>query len=264
VKANRGSHPDMPVTLSRQSLDAVLFDLDGVLTGTAAVHARAWKRLFDEFLETRAGHAGKQIAPFDAGADYRLYVDGRPRYDGVATFLRARGIDLPRGSPEDPADAETVYGLGKRKDRYFREVLDRDGVAVYDSSVALVHALLDAGFRVAVVSASKNTHLVLRAAGIDTLFDVVVDGNVAEALALAGKPDPATYREAARRVGVPPARCAVAEDAIAGVQAGHAGGFGLVIGVNREADSGALLAEGADVEVRDLARVTVAAAPEHS
>lgn len=245
------------ITLSRAALDAVLFDLDGVLTPTAEVHARAWKRLFDEFLAARSKRTGEPFFAFDAHDDYVRYVDGRPRYDGVASFLQARGIDLPRGTPDDPDDAETVYGLGRRKDRYFRQVLDSEGVSPYPSSVELVGRVRAAGIRVAVVSASKNTHAVLRAAGIEDLADAVVDGNIAEQLALPGKPSPATYLEAARRVQATPARAAVVEDAVVGVEAGRAGAFGLVIGVDRGAGSAALLHAGASAVVQDLAELTV-------
>lgn len=243
------------VCISRSRIDAVLFDLDGVVTRTATVHAAAWKRLFDEYLARRARPVGAPFRPFDIDADYRLYVDGKPRYDGVRAFLRSRGITLDDGAPSDPPGRETVCGLGNLKDRYFAEHLAQHGVEPYESTLALIGALRARGIRTAVVSASKNCAAVLEAAGVGDRFDARVDGNDAEALRLPGKPSPATYLEAARRLGVAPARAAVVEDAIAGVQAGGAGGFGLVIGVNRASPPGALLAEGAGVEVRDLGEV---------
>lgn len=243
--------------IPRSRIDAVLFDLDGVVTQTAAAHAAAWKRLFDDYLALRARREGTSVRPFDADADYRLYVDGKPRYDGVRSFLRSRGITLDDGDPSDPPGRETVCGLGNTKDQYFAEHLARFGVEPYPSTLALIDRLRDRGVRTAVVSASKHCAAVLAAARIAGRFDARVDGNDAEALRLAGKPSPATYLEAARRLDAAAARAAVVEDAIAGVQAGRAGGFGLVVGVNRASPPGALLAEGADVEVRDLGEVRV-------
>ena len=245
--------------LSHDAMDAVLFDLDGVVTRTAIVHAHAWKRLFDEFLRDRAQRTSTPFVPFDIDSDYRQYVDGRPRYDGVSTFLESRGIALPRGSEDNPPGAPTIIGLGKRKDAYFLDALNADGVQVYDSTVRLIHALRSAAFKTGAVSASKNTRLVLRAARLTDLFDTIMDGNEAERLHLRGKPAPDTYLVAAHRLGVAPARAAVVEDAIAGVQAGRAGGFGEVIGVRRAGQPGTLLAQGATAEVTDLAEVSVRA-----
>lgn len=232
--------------------DAVIFDMDGVVTDTAAVHAAAWKRLFDEFLETRTGPSEPPQPPFDIEDDYRQFVDGKPRYDGVRDFLSSRGIRLPEGDPTDPPERETICGLGNRKNSYFLARLREDGTAAFPSSVDLVRALRDAGTRCAVISASRNMVEVLRAAGIEELFDARVDGRDTDELGLPGKPHPAVFQEAARRLGATPARAVVVEDAIAGVEAGRSGGFGLVIGVDRHADPDPLRAAGADLVVSDL------------
>lgn len=228
--------------------DAFLFDLDGVVTRTAALHAAAWKRLFDEVLARRDGPG---FVPFDLDADYRRYVDGKPRFAGIRSFLDARGIALPPGTPADDAERDTIHGLGQRKNRFFTALLAERGVDVYDAAVRLLHALRARGVRTAVVSSSRNCAAVLRAARLTGLFDVRVDGrDLARDAGLRGKPAPDTFLEAARRLGVPPARCVVLEDAVAGVEAGRRGGFGLVIGVGDDAD--ALRAAGADVVVADL------------
>jgi beta-phosphoglucomutase family hydrolase len=232
--------------------DAVLFDLDGVLTDTAGVHAGCWKRTFDEYLGRRADRTGTHVDPFDVESDYRLYVDGKRRYDGVRDFLRSRGIDLPEGSPDDPPDAETVCGVGNRKNELVKETLGQGGVEVYQGSLALVRALRAAGVKTGVVSSSANCAAVLRAAEIEDLFDVRVDGKVAAELALPGKPAPDTFLEAARELGVDAKRTVVVEDAISGVQAGRNGGFGLVIGIARHDEPSVLRQEGADVVVSDL------------
>ncbi len=234
------------VVLSRRELDAALLDLDGVVTRTAEVHAAAWKRLFDPYL----------TQPFSA-EDYRRYVDGRPRLDGIRCFLASRGLSLPEGSPEDGAGAETVWGLGQRKNAAFLEALERQGVAVFPAAVGLLERLRAAGFRTAVVTASRNGAAVLKAAGLEHLFDARVDGVEAGRLGLPGKPAPDTFLEAARRLGVPPTRAVVLEDAQAGVEAGRRGGFGRVLGVRRSGPEGALVAAGADVEVTDLSTVRV-------
>ena len=243
--------------IARRDLDAVLFDLDGVVTKTAALHAAAWKRLFDEYLRRRAEREGGAFEPFDEEMDYRQYVDGKPRYDGVRSFLCSRDIVLEDGEPSDPPDKETVCGLGNRKDGYFERDVASRGVKTYEGTIGLIRQLKAQGFKVAVVSASKHGAAILEAAHIAGLFDARVDGNDAERLGLEGKPRPATYLEAARRLAVPPGRAAVVEDAIAGVQAGRAGCFGLVIGVNRSSTRGMLLEHGADVEVGDLSEVSV-------
>ncbi len=247
-----------PIEISPRDFDAVLFDLDGVLTPTASLHAAAWKQLFDEFLEQWSRATGKPFEPFDVDHDYRQYVDGRPRYDGVAAFLAARGIDLPRGDPDDPPGAHTHIGLGKLKDDHFQRCLRAHGVIPYASSVALVHRLRREDFRTAVVSSSRSCTQVLQAANILDLFDRRVDGNDLDALGLPGKPAPDAFLQAARRLAVEPGRAVVVEDSLAGVQAARAGGFGLIIGVAREGDPQAFLDNGAHVVVRDLDEVTVA------
>jgi beta-phosphoglucomutase family hydrolase len=251
-------------------IHAVVFDMDGVVTQTASVHAAAWKSLFDEYLDEAARRAG--AAPPDGGtaalggtyapftqADYLRYVDGKPRYDGVRDFLASRGLTLPPGDASDAPGAETVCGLGNRKDGYFRRLVDEHGVEPYPSTVALIGELKRAGVRVAIISASRNTTRILEAAGVRGLFEAQVDGEVAADLGLPGKPDPAVFVEAARRLGVTPARAAVVEDAIAGVEAGRRGGFALVIGVDRGGNREALAAAGADAVVADLAEVVVGA-----
>lgn len=246
------------VVLRRRDVDAVIFDMDGVITRTAVVHQAAWKRMFDDFLRKRSEERGTRFDPFTQ-EDYRLYVDGKPRQDGVVSFLRSRGITLPFGEPEDPPEKETVYGLGTRKNGYFVRHVREQGVKTYPTTIKLIHSLKAAGVKTAVFSASKNAGEVLRAAGVLELFDAKVDGTDAAELGLPGKPDPATLLEAARRLDVPPERAVIVEDAIAGVQAGRAGGFRLVIGVNRAHDPGALQKSGADVEVSDLSEVLLEA-----
>ena len=257
-----------PTTIARSQYDAVIFDLDGVVTQTADVHAAAWKRLFDAYLEERAGRTGgggsspggdDPLRPFDADADYARYVDGKPRYDGVRDFLASRGIELPWGDPGDPPERETVCGLGNRKNDLFNAEVREHGVKTYPSTVEVIHQLRDVGIRVGLMSSSKNTAMVLDVTGITDLFEVRVDGVVAAEVGLPGKPDPAMYLEAARRLGVEAARAVVVEDALSGVEAGRRGGFGLVIGVDRLGQAEALLEHGADVVVDDLAEVDVTA-----
>ncbi len=246
------------VTLSPRDYDAVLFDLDGVLTKTASVHAAAWKKLFDGFLEQRAKYAGQAFVPFDIDADYRRHVDGKPRYDGVVAFLESRGIELPVGAPEDSPGPQSVYALGRLKDQYFMQHLEQHGVQAYEAAVELVRCLRAQEIKTAVVSSSNNCAAVLEAAGISGLFDARVDGMDITRLALNGKPAPDAFLEAALRFKVEPARVAVVEDAIVGVAAGRAGGFGCVIGVNHSGQSHALREAGADVVVTTLAEVRVA------
>jgi beta-phosphoglucomutase family hydrolase len=234
--------------------DAVVFDMDGVITDTARTHARAWKRMFDEYLEARRGPGG--FVPF-SDDDYGRYVDGKHRDDGVASFLASRDIPLPRGEPDDPPDRETVWGLANRKDRDFQRALREEGARAFPSSVAFVRELQQRNIGTAVVSASKNCQRVLDAAGVGDLFPVRVDGIVAEELALPGKPEPATFLEAARRLGAVPARAAVIEDAIAGVEAGRRGRFALVVGVDRVGHAAALADAGADLVVADLSELRV-------
>jgi beta-phosphoglucomutase family hydrolase len=234
-------------------ITACLFDLDGVLTQTAKVHAKAWKQMFDQYLNERAEARGEQFVPFDLVEDYDEYVDGKPRYEGVQSFLSARGIELPRGDPSDAPDKETVDGLGNRKNEIVLKLIHDDGVQPYEGSVRYVRTVRDAGLKRAVVSSSTNCRDVLKAAGIDDLFDTVIDGVVADRDHLKGKPAPDTFLAGARAVGVEPGAAAVFEDALAGVAAGRAGHFGLVVGVNRTGQADALREHGADVVVDDLA-----------
>ena len=228
---------------------AVLFDLDGVLTDTASIHAAAWKEAFDGYLRRREGGA---IVPFDPVDDYLRYVDGKPRFDGVDSFLRSRGIALPRGTPTDPPGDETVCAVGNLKNELVGQVLAEQPVSPYPGSLLLVHHLLELGVQIAVVTSSANARAVLAAAGLDHFFAVRVDGEVAAALGLRGKPHPDPYLEAARRLGVTADSAVVIEDANSGVAAGRAGKFGLVIGVARHGNDAELLAAGADLVVGDL------------
>jgi trehalose 6-phosphate phosphatase len=239
-----------------RDIDAVVFDMDGVVTDTASVHALAWARMFDRFLRERAQATGGSFSPF-TDDDYRRYVDGRPRYDGVRGFLASRGITVPEGDPSDGPDADTVCGLGNRKDQDFLDHLRRDGIAPFPTTIELIEHLRAAGVRTAIISASRNLDEVLAAGGVEELFQVRVGGIEADRLGLPGKPDPAVFVEAARRLGVEPARAAVVEDALAGVEAGRRGGFGLVVGVDRTGHPADLEAAGADVVVGDLSEVTV-------
>ncbi len=235
-----------------EGISACLFDLDGVLTQTAKVHASAWAQMFDGFLRDRSERLDEPFEPFTPG-DYDRYVDGLPRLDGVRRFLESRGIELPAGSPEDPAEAETVHGLGTRKNDLVLALIREQGVEAYPGSISFVGAARDHGLRRAVVSSSTNCRDVLAAAGIEELFEVRIDGEVAEREGLAGKPAPDTFQSGARALGVEPAQAAVFEDALAGVEAGRAGSFGYVVGVDRKDQAQALRRHGADVVVRDLA-----------
>lgn len=249
--------------------EAVLFDLDGVLTATARLHAASWKRMFDQFLADReaaagtggsagsagpetGGPAGARFRPFE-DRDYTRYVDGRPRYDGVRAFLESRGITLPDGEPSDSPGDGTVCALGNRKNALFHELVATEGVETYDSSLAVVRHLRANGVRTAVVSSSRGCGEILDAAGIADRFELRVDGLTAEAEGLAGKPAPDMFVHAARAMGIPPDRAAVVEDAIAGVQAARGGGFGLVVAIDRTGAPKELAAAGADVVVNDLA-----------
>jgi beta-phosphoglucomutase family hydrolase len=236
-------------------VSACLFDLDGVLTKTAKVHAAAWKEMFDAYLRERAARTGEPFVPFDAVAEYDQYVDGKPRYEGVQSFLASRGIELPRGVPNDPPQAETVDGLGNRKNEIVLRLIREHGVEPYEGSVKYVHAAKEAGLRRAVVSSSTNCRDVLIAAGIEDLFEVRIDGVVAEREHLRGKPAPDTFLAGARALGVEPAQAAVFEDALAGVAAGRAGRFGFVVGVDRVGQADALREHGADVVVSDLSEL---------
>jgi beta-phosphoglucomutase family hydrolase len=236
-----------------KGIRAGLFDLDGVLTQTARLHAAAWKDMFDAFLRSRAEETGGAFAPFDPVVDYAEFIDGKLRYDGVRSFLSSRDIALLEGDASDPPGAETIRGLGDRKNELVVTLIRRVGVETYPGSVRYVRAACEAGIRRAVVSASKNCHEILVAAGIDDLFEEVIDGIVAEQEHLRGKPAPDTFLAASDALGVPPADAAVFEDALAGVEAGRAGGFGFVVGVDRSGRTNALLEHGADVVVSDLA-----------
>lgn len=244
--------PKVDQMIPRAKFDAVLFDLDGVLTDTAKIHAASWKKMFDDFLARWSLEGGRPLRPFDIATDYRRYVDGKLRYDGVRSFLESRGISLPYGDPRDPPNRETICGLGNRKDEMVQKALRSRGVEVYESSVAFVRHLRSRGIKTAVVSASSHCEAILEAAGIVDLFEERVDGEVASRLGLAGKPAPDTFLKAAELLGVEPGRTVVVEDAISGVQAGHRGGFGLVIGINRKGDAEALEENGADLVVDDL------------
>lgn len=236
-------------------ITACLFDLDGVLTETAKIHAQAWKQIFDDFLRARSEQRGEAFKEFDLVADYDEYVDGKPRLDGVRSFLQSRRIELPLGSPDDPPDADTLYGLGRRKNDVVLKLIREQGVEPYEGSVAFVRKAIEQGLRRAVVSSSTNCQDVLEAAGIEDLFEARIDGHVAEEQGLAGKPAPDTYLAGARTLGVEPGQAAVFEDALAGVEAGRAGNFGCVVGVDRVGQADALRRHGADVVVRDLAEL---------
>jgi beta-phosphoglucomutase family hydrolase len=232
---------------------ACLFDLDGVLTDTASVHAAAWKSMFDAYLQDRSKARDEDFVPFDSENDYEKYVDGRPRYEGVRAFLGSRGIELPAGTPDDAPGAETIDGLGNRKNELVLRLIADQGVHAYEGSVRYLEAVRDAGLRRAVVSSSTNCREVLEAAGIDGLLEVRVDGIVAADEHLTGKPAPDTFLAGADRLGVEPGEAAVFEDALAGVEAGSAGGFGFVVGVDRVGQAEALREHGATVVVTDLA-----------
>ncbi len=245
-----------PGWTAETQVDAVIFDLDGVITDTATVHAAAWKALFDRFLAGRPVAPGEDHRPF-TDDDYLRFVDGKARHDGVADFLASRGIVMDEGSPDDHDEAPTVHGLGNAKNRQFLRALADRGVPLFDTTLRLISRLRDRGVRTAVVSASENCAAVLAAGDVAGLFDVRVDGVDARMQRLPGKPDPALFLEAASRLDVPPGQAAVVEDAIAGVQAGRAGGFGVVIGVDRVGDGRALRDSGADVVVTDLGEVEI-------
>ena len=244
------SESEYPIT--RDRYDAVLLDLDGVITDTASVHAACWKQMFDEYLRKRAAQRGEAFRPFEIDTDYRLYVDGKPRFDGARDFLTSRGIQLPEGSPHDPPQAETVSGLANRKDSLVNRIIQDKGVEPYEGSVKLLHQLRHKGFKTAVVTSSEHCETVLRVAKLDAFFDVRVDGNMVHAQHLAGKPAPDTFLMGAKLLGVEPARAVVIEDALSGVQAGLNGNFGLVIGVARKGNAEELRHHGAHLVVNDL------------
>ncbi|KUI32690.1 hypothetical protein AU194_25465 [Mycobacterium sp. GA-2829] len=238
-----------------ERMTACLFDLDGVLTDTASVHTRAWKAMFDAYLQTRAQRTGEPFVPFDAGADYQRYVDGKRREDGVRSFLASRGIELPDGGPGDPPDAETVHGLGNHKNEMFHETVHRDGVEVFEGSRRYLEKVSAAGLGVAVVSSSANTEEVLDVTGLARFVQYRVDGVTMREEKIAGKPAPDSFLRAAELLGVAPDHAAVFEDALAGVEAGRAGHFGCVVGVDRVGQAEELRRHGADVVVTDLAEL---------
>ena len=234
---------------------ACLFDLDGVLTDTASVHKKAWKAMFDDYLRKHAARTGDRFVPFDIETDYLQYIDGKPREDGVRSMLASRGIELPEGGPQDPGDAETVHGLGNRKNAMFHETLRADGVEVFEGSRRYLEAAASAGLRRAVVSSSANTREVLDITGLAEFVEHRVDGVTLRAEHLPGKPAPDSFVRAAALLEVPPAHAAVFEDALSGVAAGRAGNFGFVVGVDRVGQAEALRHHGADIVVADLAEL---------
>ena len=244
--------PDGRYVVSRDQYDAVLFDLDGVVTNTAKLHAACWKQMFDEYLQKRAGERGEAFRPFDLATDYRLYLDGKPRFDGVRDFLASRGIKLPEGDSDDPPQAETVRGLGNRKNELVSNAIERIGVEAYEGSIRFIDQLRRDEFKIALVTSSENCAAVLKAVKLESFFDVRVDGHMVEKQNLAGKPAPDTFLMAARLLGVEPRRAVVVEDAISGVQAGSSGHFGLVIGVARKGNAPELKQHGAHLVVTDL------------
>jgi beta-phosphoglucomutase family hydrolase len=255
VRSHRGDINMADSHTALLSFDAVLFDLDGVLTATAKIHAACWKSMFDDFLRRRADRDRKPFTPFDIERDYETYVDGKPRYDGVRSFLESRSIKLPYGSPDDDSTIESVCGLGNHKDALLRQAIAAGKVEAYPGSVALVRELHERKMPMAVVSSSNNCKEVLDAVGLTDLFATRVDGNVITEKNLNGKPAPDTYLYAARTLHVTPGRAVVVEDALAGVEAGRAGGFGLVIGVDRVHVGAALREHGANIVVTDLAEL---------
>ena len=250
ARPGRGRVVGVPV-----GIVSCLFDLDGVLTSTARLHAKAWKSTFDRFLSSPAAGGSGLQDPFDIAVDYRRYVDGRPREDGVRSFLQSRNISIPEGERDDPPGAATVFGLANAKNSLLLDIIKKDGVQTYPGSIRFVQAARDAGLSTAVVSASANAKAVLSMAKISDLFTVIMDGNDAARRGLRGKPQPDTYLAAAADLGVEPGEAAVFEDALAGIDAGRAGGFGWVVGVNRDGGARELSAHGADLVVRDLAEL---------
>lgn len=247
VPGNSNSRLGLP-----DEIRATLFDLDGVLTDTASVHKKAWQSMFDDFLRQRADRTGTAFTPFDVDADYLTYVDGKKREDGVRSFLTSRGVELPDGEPDDDAQQDTVYGLGNRKNAMFNQVLQHDGVEVFEGSRRYLEEVAQAGLGIAVVSASANTRQVLELTGLDRFVQHRVDGVVLRDEHLAGKPAPDSFLRAAQLLDIEPSQGAVFEDALSGVAAGRAGNFGLVVGVDRVGQADALRDNGADIVVTDL------------
>lgn len=255
--SEQGVSTSAKVKVSPEKIHAVIFDMDGVITQTAHVHAVAWKEMFDDYLKKRADARGETFIPFDSDLDYNRYVDGKPRIEGIKSFLESRDISLPMGSSEDAPDAETVQGMGTKKNRFFLDILKKEGIKPYQGTVNLIHDLKKNGIKVGVISSSKNAKEVLSGAGVLDLFEVRVDGIYSEQHNITGKPAPDIFLEAASQLGVEPSYSIVVEDAISGVQAGSKGGFALVIGVDRVGQEEELKKNGADVVVKDLAEVSV-------
>jgi len=249
------SQADAQRAITQDRYDAVLLDLDGVITDTASIHAACWKQMFDEYLQNRAMQRGEAFRTFDVAADYRLYVDGKPRFDGVRDFLASRNIQLPEGTLDDPPQAETVCGLGNRKNDLVNKIIEEVGVEPYAGSVKLLRQLRHEGFKIAVVTSSQNCAAVLKSARLHDFFEVRVDGNLILAEHLAGKPAPDTFLRAAKLLGVEPSRAVVIEDALSGVEAGSNGNFGLVIGVARKGNTEELRQHGAHLVVGDLSEL---------
>jgi beta-phosphoglucomutase family hydrolase len=245
-------HPETERVITRERYDAVLLDLDGVITDTASIHAACWKQMFDEYLQERATQRGEAFRPFEIDKDYRLYVDGKPRFDGARDFLTSRGIPLPDGSPHDPPQADTVCGLANRKDGLVNRIIQKKGVEPCEGSVRFIHRLRHQGFKTAVVTSSEHCETVLRITKLEAFFDARVDGNMIHEQQLAGKPAPDTFLMGAKLLEVEPARAIVIEDAISGAAAGLTGSFGLVIGVARKGNAEELRRHGAHLVVKDL------------
>ncbi|OAM91654.1 HAD-IA family hydrolase [Termitidicoccus mucosus] len=240
---------------ARREFDAAIFDMDGVITKTAIVHSLAWKQMFDEYLRRRETRDHEPFYEFTHARDYLGHVDGKPRYKGVESFLKSRGIDLPGGSPDDQPGTETVCGLGNRKNEKFNQMIETEGVSLYDSTIALIRGMIHDGIRVGLATSSRNSATILKRTGIAPLFATVVDGIVSEELGLKGKPAPDIFTTACANLGVPCARAIIVEDAVSGVQAGASGGFAFVVGVAREDNARELREHGAGVVVSDLAQI---------
>ncbi|MHA6249158.1 beta-phosphoglucomutase family hydrolase [Pontibacter sp. CAU 1760] len=238
--------------LKERNIQALILDMDGVITQTARLHAAAWKKMFDAYLRQRGQQDAKNYAPLEIATDYRQHIDGIPRYDGVRNFLQSRGILLPEGTAADTPDMETVAGLGNRKNEFFQELMQAQGVEVYPDTLAFLKKRKAEGYRLAVISASKNCRSILAAAGVADMFEVRVDGQVAVERNLKGKPAPDVFIEAARQLGVPVGKTAIFEDAISGVQAGRAGGFALVVGIDRTNQEKELIENGAELALQQF------------
>ena len=238
--------------ITRDKYDAILFDLDGVITNTANMHATCWKKIFDEYLQTRSTKTGKTFRSFEIATDYKLHVDGKTRFDGARDFLKSRGITLPEGTHDDPPHKETVCGIGNRKSNLVTKVIKTDGIEVYEGSMTFLKHVKEIGMKTAIVTSSENSQAVLQAAGIRDVFDAQIDGTTIVDQHLAGKPAPDSYLKAVQLLEVQPKRAVVIEDAISGVQAGVKGGFGLVIGIDRKGYAEELKKNGAHIVVSDL------------